>query len=43
MVFQISVSFINTLGQLKVLLLCEWPTAPISLAEYVNSNFEKDG
>lgn len=43
MAFQMSGSLINILGQLKVLLLCEWPTAPIFLAEYVNSNFEKDG
>lgn len=36
-------SLINILGQLKVLLLCERPIAPVFLAEYGNSNFEKDG
>lgn len=43
MAFQMSGSLINILGQLKVLLLCEQPIAPIFLAQYVNSNIEKDG
>lgn len=43
MAFQMSGSLINILGQLKMLLLCERPIAPIFWAEYVKSNFEKDG
>lgn len=43
MAFQMSGSLINILGQLKVLLLCERPISPIFLAQYVNSNIEKDG
>lgn len=43
MAFQMSGSLIDIFGHLKLLLLCEQPIAPIFLAEYVNSNFEKDG